>query len=84
MYGVSAHVSFTPSLISRCTLRSCFNRAEIFSSSGNRFVTHSALRWSHDTEINGTRRGPQLRREDVLFVDGQNGLLSGGGRGGLG
>ena len=51
MCNASAHEALAPSLFFQCPLRSCFNRAEIFSSSCNGFATHSTLRWSHDAKI---------------------------------
>ncbi len=82
MCGASARVSLTPSLLFRCTLRSCFNSAETFPSSCNSFVTYSTLTWSHETQIYVTRHLSQLRRAHLPFVAEQTRPSSWRGRGG--
>jgi hypothetical protein len=55
MCGASAHVSLTPS--PKEPRSSHISTAHKFLFICDRFVTRSTLRLSHDTEINGTRRG---------------------------
>ena len=83
MCGAFAHVSPTPSLLSRrSALWLCFDNAEIFSSSCHSFVTRSPLSWSHDMEIHGTYSGSQLRRAHLPGIAGQTRPSSWQGRGG--
>jgi hypothetical protein len=57
MCGAFAHVSPTPSLLSRrSALWLCFDNAEIFSSSCLSFVTQSTVSWPSDTHIHMMRR----------------------------
>jgi hypothetical protein len=78
MCGASAHVSVTP--FPEEARSGHISTAHKFLFICNGFVTHSTLRWSHDTEINGTRRGSQLRRADVPRRTNRGFLLAKPGR----